>query len=229
MKKASPSTRSVSSGRVGSVCVESRASTARMWACATLPTYVKSNRLSLCPSWKRVCRLASARSMLGMASASPSPMMPAGRSEAVSMPLCAERLAARTRASASACARVRWTLDVFVCAGGRRCEERGEGEREWGKTNLRLPVVLFLRLPPHARPSLVGIDQVADGVVHHARAARVHECLDALQLLRALDYVPRPVYVHFPEQRFVVDCWGQGGGVDDDGRLDLLEDFSDRR
>lgn len=103
----------------------------------------------------------------------------------------------------------------------------GVGKAWRKKTDLRLPIILLLRLPPHARPPLVGIDQIADGVVHHARAARVHERLDARRLLRALDQVPRPLQVHLSQQLLVVHRRWQRGRVDDDVRVHLLEDFAD--
>lgn len=64
---------------------------------------MKSNRLSLEPSWKPVWLLVWTARIGGRICTSPSPNMPAGRMETVRREGWEEaRLAARTRASASA-------------------------------------------------------------------------------------------------------------------------------
>ena len=122
MKKASPSTRSCDNGTVESNEVERRARAARMWACATFRTYVKSKRFSLEPSWNEVFPDQYTESMLGIIWTSPGPKIPAGRRAQVKRDgEEGERLEARTWDSACA-----WEGEGVSFCGGKR-EREAEG------------------------------------------------------------------------------------------------------
>lgn len=123
----------------------------------------------------------------------------------------AARLAARTRASASAwrgVSRLVWGVGV------------GEGKY------LGLGVVLGLQDAADDGPALVGVDQVRLVVADDAGRARVDERLDA-RLLARLDHGRGAVDVDLFEQRvrhLVVGLGGGGRRVDDDLRPGLGED-----